>query len=168
MCLFVAGILDPAHADQIAASSTTRLSAHPTHPAYGSPASLARARSRAQPFFGGGCVVVPRDADVATPPSATDEAAYTAPLDFYGAYHVPFFATYALCEHAALLASEGDRAGAGALLEPVANGRRIARGCWTRSHARSDLANLRRESRSHDASQLPRAVQSMPSADGEA
>lgn len=121
MCLFVAGIIDPAHSDPIAAQlDDLAFQAQPTHPAYGSPTSLARLVRARIHFFGGGCVIDPTRADVATPPSAIDEARYTAPLDFYGAYHVPFFATYALCERAALLASEGDRAGARALLEPVA------------------------------------------------
>ncbi len=116
-CLFVAGVLDPAHAaaiagqlDELAAAKAT-----PTDPAYGAPGSLARlVRARAT-FFAGGCLVdaVPADANV-------DEAVYTAPLDFYAAYHVPFFATYAVCEHAALLAAKGDRAAAEAVLAPVA------------------------------------------------
>ncbi|NVB84009.1 MAG: hypothetical protein HOV81_36880, partial [Kofleriaceae bacterium] len=65
--------------------------------------------------FGGGCVVEP-----AEPASTVDEAAYDAPLDFYAAYHVPFFQTWATCEHAALLASRGDQEAAMKLLEPVA------------------------------------------------
>jgi serine/threonine protein kinase len=121
MCLFVAGVIDPAHADPIAGQLDELASqAQPTRPSYGSPTSLARLVRARIHFFGGGCVVDPTRPDVATPPSAIDEARYTAPLDFYGAYHVPFFATYALCERAALLASEGDRAGARAVLEPVA------------------------------------------------
>ncbi|HEY1546292.1 MAG TPA: serine/threonine-protein kinase [Kofleriaceae bacterium] len=116
-CLFVAGVLDPAHADAIAAQlDELAAKATPTDPAYGSPKSLAQlVRARAQ-FFAGGCVVdaVPVKANV-------DEAAYTAPVDFYAAYHVPFFATYAICEHAALLAITGDRAAADALLAPVAS-----------------------------------------------
>jgi hypothetical protein len=39
------------------------------------------------------------------------------PVDFFAAYHVPFFATWAICERAAALAKTGDRAGARALLE---------------------------------------------------
>ncbi|MBL0219296.1 MAG: hypothetical protein IPQ07_36190 [Myxococcales bacterium] len=57
------------------------------------------------------------------PQAAADpklDAAYAAPLDFYAAYHVPFFATWALCERAALKAAAGDRAGAATLLEGVA------------------------------------------------
>ena len=115
-CLFVAGLVDPAHADAIAAQlDELAAEATPTSPAYGAPASLARlVRARAK-FFGGGCIAAPE-----TLTGAVEEDAYTAPLDFYAAYHVPFFATYALCEHAALLASKGDRAGAAALLEPAA------------------------------------------------
>jgi hypothetical protein len=48
-------------------------------------------------------------------------AAYGVPMDFYAAYHVPFFATWAVCERAALLAANGDRAGAAGLLQAVAN-----------------------------------------------
>ena len=104
-CLFVAGIVDPGHSDAIAAElDELAAQATPTHPAYGAPSSLARlVRARAN-FFGGGCVV-----DV-IPTGDVDEAAYTAPLDFYGAYHLPFFATYAVGERAALRASKGDRA----------------------------------------------------------
>jgi len=46
--------------------------------------------------------------------------AYAAPVDFFAAYHVPFFATWQVCERAALLAATGDRAGAVALLGPIA------------------------------------------------
>ncbi len=42
------------------------------------------------------------------------------PLDFFAAYHVPFFATWALCERAALKAGLGDKAGAAALLDAAA------------------------------------------------
>ena len=57
-----------------------------------------------------------------------DPAAYGAPLDFYAAYHVPFFATWAVCERAAALAATGDRAGARALLESYA--RRAPNRAW--------------------------------------
>src|SRR6185312_11355915 len=90
---------------------------------YGAPASLARlVRARAK-FFGGGCIAPPEPAS-----GPVDDSAYTAPLDFYAAYHVPFFATYALCERAAVMASKGDRAGARALLEPVA--KRVPNRTW--------------------------------------
>jgi len=42
------------------------------------------------------------------------------PLNKYAAYHVPFFATYAICEKAAKIASTGDRAGARNLLTSIA------------------------------------------------
>jgi len=42
------------------------------------------------------------------------------PLDFYAAYHVPFFATWQVCERAAALGAAGDRAGARAALAEVA------------------------------------------------
>ncbi len=113
-CLFVAGVIDPANAEAIA-SQLDALAAEATdaHPAYGAPASLATlVRARAK-FFGGACLV----AGTGGTGRPTD---YEVPVDFYAAYHVPFFATWAVCEHAALLASEGDKAGARALLEPVA------------------------------------------------
>ncbi len=120
-CLFVAGVIDPAHAEDIATQlDALAADATPTRPAYGSPAALATlVRARAT-FFGGGCVVDPQRADVATPAGTVDETAYAVPLDFYAAYHVPFFATWAICERAALRAARGDREGAARLLEPVA------------------------------------------------
>lgn len=121
-CLFVAGIVEPAEAESIAQElDALAAEAMPTKPAYGSPASLATlVRARAK-FFGGGCVVDPARPDVATPPGDIDESVYDVPVDFYAAYHVPFFATWALCEKAALRAHRGDRAGAAALLRPVAS-----------------------------------------------
>jgi len=121
-CLFVAGVIDPARADAIAGQlEALAAEASEQHPAYGAPASLAQlVRARAR-FFGGGCVVDPArpDVTVAASPERTS-AAYTAPIDFYAAYHVPFFATWQVCEHAALLAAGGDDAAAVALLRPVA------------------------------------------------
>jgi tetratricopeptide (TPR) repeat protein len=116
-CIFMAGVVDPERAaaaavalDELAAQAT------PTQPAYGNPASLAKLVRARTKFFGGACVI-----DVPTPRVSDDTLgeAYAAPVDFYAAYHVPFFSTYALCEHAALLASRGDRAGAAALLRPA-------------------------------------------------
>ena len=118
-CLFIAGVLDPAHATQIASQlDALAAEATPTKPAYGAPASLAAlVRARAT-FFGGACVL---SADpVAATADAKLDAAYTAPLDFYAAYHVPFFATWALCERAALEAATGNKAGASALLDAAA------------------------------------------------
>ncbi|HUS28114.1 MAG TPA: protein kinase [Kofleriaceae bacterium] len=116
-CLFVAGIIEPERAeaiatklDELAAEST------PTRPSYGFPRSLATLlRARAK-FFGGACLV-----DVPLPSASIDEASLDVPLDFYAAYHVPFLATWSICERAALRAAKGDRAGAAALLQPVAN-----------------------------------------------
>jgi tetratricopeptide (TPR) repeat protein len=117
-CLFVAGILDPSNReiaeqlDELAAAAT------PQRPAYGKPAALATlVRARAT-FFGGACLVATTEG---TPPA--DDTAYRVPLDFYVAYHVPFFATWATCERAAMLAAKGDNAGARALLEPRAASR---------------------------------------------
>ncbi|MEO6774645.1 MAG: serine/threonine-protein kinase, partial [Kofleriaceae bacterium] len=116
MCLFVAGMMSrdasaPAIAqlDQLAAAAT------PTQPAYGSPASLAALLRVAEQFAGGGCVLPPG----AHHPEGVDEHVYDVKLDFYGAYHVPLFATYAICEHAALLAARGDTPGAQQLLDQV-------------------------------------------------
>lgn len=116
-CLFVAGVIDPGRAEEIADKlEELAREAQPTMPAYGIPQSLAAlVRARAK-FFGGACVL-----DVPVPAPTIDEAALDVPLDFYGAYHVPFFATWSLCERAALRAAKGDRAGAAALLQPVAN-----------------------------------------------
>ncbi len=126
-CLFVAGVLEPENAETIAAQlDALAADATPTKPAYGAPASLAAlVRARAT-FFGGACVL-PADPK----PGSIDPklgAAYAAPLDFYAAYHVPFFATWALCERAALLAANGDKAGAAALLEGAAA--RAANRAW--------------------------------------
>ena len=117
-CLFVAGVIEPAQAEAIAKElDGLAAEAVPTRPAYGAPDSLAAlVRARAT-FFGGGCVVAPQRADVA---GEVDERVYEVPLDFYAAYHVPFFASWAVCERAALRAARGDRAGAVELLEPVA------------------------------------------------
>ncbi|HEU0030835.1 MAG TPA: serine/threonine-protein kinase [Kofleriaceae bacterium] len=117
-CLFVAGVIEPARAPEVAAE-LDKLAAEATdvRPAYGAPASLAQlVRARAT-FFGGACIAAP---DPATHPDRALEAAYRAPLDFYAAYHVPFVATWAACEHAALLAALGDRSGAAAVLRPIA------------------------------------------------
>ncbi|MDB4956618.1 MAG: hypothetical protein JWO36_4187, partial [Myxococcales bacterium] len=120
-CLFVAGVVDYSHAEE-AAKDLDALAAEATdlQLAYGAPVSLAalvRARTN---FFGGGCVVDAQRSDAVTPPGAVDEKAYAMPLDFFAAYHVPFFATWAVCEHAALLASEKNEAGAIEMLRPIA------------------------------------------------
>jgi tetratricopeptide (TPR) repeat protein len=116
LCLFVAGVIDPIHADDIAHMlDQLAAQATPLVPAYGSPASLAtlvRARAR---FFGGACLTT-RELTSGSVPEAT----YDVPMDFVAAYHVPFFATWAICEHAALAAASGDRARAVRVLEPVA------------------------------------------------
>ncbi len=118
-CLFVAGVIDPVHGDEIAALlDALAAEATETRPPYGAPASLAKlVRARVQ-FFGAGCVVDPKREPPRT--GTVDEQAYAAPLDFYGAYHLPFFATWAVCEHAALLAARGDTKAAAELLRPVA------------------------------------------------
>jgi serine/threonine protein kinase/tetratricopeptide (TPR) repeat protein len=115
MCLFVAGLVDPARAEELAAMlDALAADVQPTKPAYGFPRSLAAlVRARAT-SFGGACVIE------TTPSGNVDERAYDVPLDFYGAYHVPYFATWAICEKAALRAASGDRAAAVTLLEPVA------------------------------------------------
>jgi hypothetical protein len=114
-CLWVAGVIDPAHAEEIAQQlDALAAEAVPTKPAYGYPASLAalvRARGK---FFGGGCVVD------AMPAAAIDPSAFHVPLDFPAAYHVPFYATWAVCEEAADLGARGDKSAAARLLEPVA------------------------------------------------
>ncbi len=122
-CLFVAGIVDPERADAIAAElDALAADASPLHPAYGAPTALAALVRARVHFFGGGCVVDPTARpDAAAPaPDLVDTAAYTAPLDFYAAYHVPFFFSWATCERAAYLAAHGDRAGAATALRPPA------------------------------------------------
>jgi hypothetical protein len=114
MCLFVAGLMKAspqvsAQLEQLAAEAT------PTKPAYGAPASLAKLAGVARQFAAGGCVL-PVGAQHA---DGVDEHVYDVKLDFYGAYHVPFFATYAVCEHAALLKARGDAAAAEQLLDTV-------------------------------------------------
>ncbi len=79
-----------------------------------------RARAR---FFSGACIASPA-------PSVhgdLDPQSFTVPLDFYAAYHVPFVATWEVCEHAGWLAAHGDQPGATALLEPVS---RRAKRAW--------------------------------------
>jgi tetratricopeptide (TPR) repeat protein len=114
-CLFIAGLIEPERSEEIAAAlDALAAEAVPTKPAYGAPRSLAAlVRARAT-FFAGGCML-----DV-PPTGSADESAFTMPLDFYAAYHIPFIATWAVCERAALRASKGDKAGAAALIEPVA------------------------------------------------
>ena len=86
---------------------------------------LVRARAR---FFGGACLL---PAPLPEPGALTEPSlaiAYAAPLDFYAAYHVPFFSTWAVCERAALLAANGDRVGAAELLRSV--GERAPNRAW--------------------------------------
>ncbi len=120
-CLFVGGLVDPQDADRYAAQLDELAAAKDGRPPYGAPASLAKLVRARTAFFGGGCLVDPKRPDVATPMTTVDDSSYTAPLDFYAAYHVPYFATYPLCERAALLAAHGDRSGAKRLLDPVAH-----------------------------------------------
>ena len=115
-CLFVAGIMHAdASAPAIAQLEQLAAAATPTAPAYGAPASLAKLVQVAQKFSAGGCVLPVGARD----PTGIDEHVYDVKVDFYGAYHVPFFATYGLCEHAALLNAHGDERGAAALLTAV-------------------------------------------------
>ncbi|HET9989249.1 MAG TPA: protein kinase, partial [Kofleriaceae bacterium] len=117
MCLFVAGIMSKdASGKAIAALEQLAAEATPTQPAYGSPASLAKLVEAAQDFEGGGCVLPVQPGGKA---EGIDEHVYDVKVDFYGAYHVPFFATYAVCEHAALLKARGDAQGAQQLLDAV-------------------------------------------------
>ncbi len=128
-CLFVAGVVEPARAGELAAElEALAEAATEARPAYGAPGALAAlVRARAA-FFGGACLVDPARPDVRVEKARPDPAAYAVPLDFYAAYHVPFFATWAVCERAAALTARGDRAGARALLEPHA--RRAPNRAW--------------------------------------
>jgi tetratricopeptide (TPR) repeat protein len=119
-CLWVAGIIDPS-GPAAAQLDTLAAEADEQHPAYGNPtelAALVRARAR---FFGGGCVVASESPVVRAADFPGLEPAYALPLDFYATYHLPFFATYALCEHAELLYVIGREQEALSLLTPVAN-----------------------------------------------
>jgi serine/threonine-protein kinase len=120
-CLFVAGVLAPARAGEIAGQlEALAAAATPARPAFGAPGALAAlVRARAA-FFGGACVVDPARPDVRVADGAPDPEAYAVPVDFPAAYHVPFFATWAICERAAALAATGDRAEARELLEGYA------------------------------------------------
>jgi tetratricopeptide (TPR) repeat protein/predicted Ser/Thr protein kinase len=77
-CLWVAGIIDPARAEDIA-QQLDALAADATdvQPAYGAPAALAT-------------LLRARAAGACTPA--------TQPLDFYATYHVPLFTKWARCE----------------------------------------------------------------------
>ena len=116
MCLFVAGVVAP---DQtvLAAQELRTLDAEatPLKPPYGAPASLAKLLSARARFFGGACVAKSEGS-----PNGIDEDVYSVRLDFYGAYHVPLFATYELCERAALLAARGKVDDARVLLDVAA------------------------------------------------
>ena len=120
-CLFIAGLVDPGSAETIASQLDALASAATDlRPAYGAPRSLAAlVRMRAR-FFGGGCIVEP-EPDPRGDHGKLDASSFDVPLDFYAAYHVPFFATYAACEKAAYLAATGDRAGARKLLTSIAD-----------------------------------------------
>lgn len=118
-CLFMAGVIDPANAERAAVALDTLASqATLTQPPYGNPASLAKLVRAREKFFGGACVI---DTGVLSAPAVDVGAAYETTLDFYVAYHVPFFATWALCEQASLLVATGDHVQAAALLRPVVN-----------------------------------------------
>jgi tetratricopeptide (TPR) repeat protein len=124
-CLFVAAVVLPAGDPQIdvARAQLEALAAAvtPTRPPYGAPAALAALVRAHQAFTAGGCIG-PR------PPPPAELAAFapqverdlSVPLDFYAGYHVPFFATWAVCERAWLARYTGDVDRARALLHPVA------------------------------------------------
>lgn len=137
-CLWVTGVVAPP-ADPRVDEARRQLealaaAATPTRPAYGDPAALAalvRARAR---FTAGGCLaprpgppgppsdppVGPPAPTIAPPDAAAIERDLAAPIDFYASYHVPFFATWAICERAWLAHAAGDPARARALLASVA------------------------------------------------
>ena len=129
-CLFVAGVVapagDPRVGQAIAELDALAAAATPTRPAYGAPASLAAILRARQRFTADGCLR-PRTAA----PEALDapklERELAGPVDFYAAYHVPFFSTWAICERAWLSFSVGDRPGARSLLQSVV---RRAPGRW--------------------------------------
>ncbi len=122
-CLFVAGVMGHRRDEALAQLDVLHPDSDDEPPPYGSPISLRLLVMRANEFLAGGCIVDPTRKDlqpyradhVIGPPTE-----YEGAVDFYAAYHVPFFATWAVCEEAALLAAQGKRAEAAALLRPVA------------------------------------------------
>ena len=122
-CLLVAAVVLPAGDPRIdvarAQLEALDAAATPTLPAYGNPAALAALVRARQRFTAGGCIG-PRPAPPADLAAAAIERDLAVPIDFYAAYHVPFFATWAICERAWLAHATGDTARARALLEPVA------------------------------------------------
>lgn len=122
-CLFVAGVIapdsDPRVDVAIAELVALAAAATPTRPAYGAPASLAAILRARKHFTGEGCLK-PRPPPTAEIDAAAIERDLAGPIDFYAAYHVPFFSTWAICERAWLAFSVSDRDRALELLRRVA------------------------------------------------
>ena len=123
-CLAVAGLIaasDDPRVDAVATElDALAAAATPTRPAYGNPSALAALVRAHRRFAAGGCVG-PRPAALVAPADvAATERALAQPLDFPSAYHVPFFATWAVCERAWLARAAGDRDAAVALLAGAA------------------------------------------------
>ncbi len=122
-CLFVAGVMGHRRDEALAQLDGLHPDSDDEPPPYGSPISLRLLVMRATEFLAGGCIVDPGREDLQ--PYRADHVIgppqeYEGAVDFYAAYHVPYFATWAICEEAALLAAQGQRAAAAALLRPVA------------------------------------------------
>jgi serine/threonine protein kinase/tetratricopeptide (TPR) repeat protein len=133
-CLFVAAVIAPdqdpridiarGQLDSLAAAAT------PTRPAYGDPAALASLIRARQQFTSNGCLrprPPPRQPVIDPAVAAAIERDLAVSIDFYASYHLPFFATWAICERAWLAHTTGDRARAHALLTAVAS---LAPGRW--------------------------------------
>jgi len=140
-CLWVAGLVDReripdilVNLDALATAGTAK------DPAYGFPANLARLLRARAIFDGGGCLA-PAGAGVAPTEEQTTEikALLDDSRDFYASYHVPFFASWALCERAALARALGNSDAAAQLLETVTMTRH-GRGLLLLDLARSQAA----------------------------
>jgi tetratricopeptide (TPR) repeat protein len=123
-CLWVAGIVSPENIDP-ALLQLDALSSRGTllKPAYGFPGNLARLLRARVLFDGGGCVREPAAAAVTPATAERVRALLEDADDFYASYHIPFFATYAECERAALLAASGKPGDAAAKLRALVDGR---------------------------------------------
>lgn len=121
-CLAIAALIaapdDPRTEVVLRELEALAAAATPTRPPYGNPASLAALVRAHRRFIGGGCLG-PRPTPTPTLTAdavATIERDLAQPLDFPATYHVPFFATWAVCERAWLAHATGDHDAALALL----------------------------------------------------
>ncbi len=148
-CLWVAGVISPERIPEILVE-LERLEAAGTDitPPYGFPDHLANLLRARQLFFGGGCLAAV--AEEAAPAHPAEVARLLASSgDFYAAYHLPFFSTYALCEQSALARSVADPARAQSLTAPFATrpGHRLVQLEHARNLAATDRVAAQRFAR---------------------